>query len=97
MCVNFTYLNKTCLNDSYPFPKINHLVDSTAGFKYLSFFNANFGYYQILMHLDDKKKTTLYLKGEIFIIKQCHSGLRMLELLINEWLIKDSRINLKGL
>jgi len=76
MCVNFTDLNKTCLNDSYPFPKIDHLVESNASFKYLSFLNANFGYYQILMHLNDKKKTTFISEKGNFCYRAMSFGLK---------------------
>ena len=30
MCVNFTNLNKACPKDSYPLPRVDVLVDSTA-------------------------------------------------------------------
>ena len=30
MCVDFTKLNKACLKDNYPVPRIDLLVDSTA-------------------------------------------------------------------
>jgi len=40
MCVDFTYLNKAYPNDSYPFPKIDKLVDSTAGYEFLSSLNV---------------------------------------------------------
>ena len=30
MCMDFTDLNKACTKDSYPFPWVNVLVDSTA-------------------------------------------------------------------
>uniref|UniRef100_A0A2N9GHD1 Reverse transcriptase domain-containing protein n=1 Tax=Fagus sylvatica TaxID=28930 RepID=A0A2N9GHD1_FAGSY len=36
MCVDFTDLNKACPKDSYPLPRIDQLVDSTAGHKLLS-------------------------------------------------------------
>ena len=29
MCVDFTDLNKACPKDSYPFPRVDALVDST--------------------------------------------------------------------
>ena len=44
MCVNFTNLNKACPKDSYPFPHIDLLVDSTARHQLLSFMDAFFGY-----------------------------------------------------
>ena len=30
MCIDFTDLNKACPKDSYPFPRVDVLVDSTA-------------------------------------------------------------------
>ena len=47
MCVNFTNLNKAYPKDSYPLPRINQLVDSTAGHQLLSFMDAFSGYNQI--------------------------------------------------
>ena len=42
MCVDFTDLNKACPKDSYHLPRIDQLVDSTAGHKLLSFMDAFF-------------------------------------------------------
>ncbi|KAM1389680.1 hypothetical protein ACFX2I_017632 [Malus domestica] len=50
MCVDYTDLNKGCPNDSFPFPLIDKLIDSTAGCELLSFINAYSGYNQILMN-----------------------------------------------
>jgi len=44
MCLDFTDLNKACLKDSYPLPRIDMLVDSTAGHQLLSFMDAFSGY-----------------------------------------------------
>ena len=49
MCVDFTDLNKACPKDSYPLPRIDQLVDSTAGHQLLSFMDAFSGYNQIKM------------------------------------------------
>ena len=57
MCVDFTDLNKTFLKDSFPLPRINQLVDLTAGHKLLSFMDAFSRYNQILMDEDDQEKT----------------------------------------
>ena len=40
MCVDYIDLNKACLKDSYPLPRIDQLVDSTAGHQLLSFMDA---------------------------------------------------------
>ena len=53
MCVDFTYLNRACLKDSYPLPQIETLVDSTAKHELLSFMDAFSGYNQIKMNEDD--------------------------------------------
>ena len=31
VCIDFTDLNKTCLKDPFPFPRIDQLVDATVG------------------------------------------------------------------
>ena len=57
MCVNFTDLNNACPKDSFPLPRINQLVDSTARHKLLTFMDASFGYNQIQMAEEDQEKT----------------------------------------
>ena len=44
MCVDFTDLNKACPKDSFPLPKREQLVDSTAGDKLLTFMDVFAGY-----------------------------------------------------
>ena len=44
MCVDFTDLNKACPKDNFPLPRIDQLVDSTAGHKLLMFMDAFSGY-----------------------------------------------------
>ena len=57
MCVDFTDLNKACSKDSFPLPRIDQLVDSTAGHNLLRFMDVFFGYNQILMDKEDQTKT----------------------------------------
>ncbi|KAL5551786.1 hypothetical protein UlMin_001962 [Ulmus minor] len=47
VCVDFTDLNKACPKDSFPLPRIDQLVDATAGHELLSFMDAYSGYNQI--------------------------------------------------
>ena len=49
-CVDFTDLNKACPKDCFPLPRIDQLVDATAGHEVLSFMDAYSGYNQITMH-----------------------------------------------
>ena len=62
MCVDFTDLNRACPKDSYPLPRIDQLVDSTASHKLLSFMDAFSGYNQIRMDEVDQEKTLFVTK-----------------------------------
>ena len=53
MCVYFTNLNQACPKDSFPLPRIDQLVDSTARHKLLTFMDAFSGYNQIQMAEED--------------------------------------------
>ena len=53
MYVDFKDLNKTCPKDSFPLPRIDQLVDSTARHKLLTFMDAFLGYNQIKMTKED--------------------------------------------
>ena len=56
--IDFTNINKACPKDSFPLPRIDLIVDATAGHELLSFMDAFFGYNQISMDLDDQEKTS---------------------------------------
>ncbi|XP_073152557.1 uncharacterized protein [Henckelia pumila] len=58
MCVDFRDLNKACPKDCYPLPKIDQLVDSTAGHELLCFLDAYQGYHQIPLAREDKDKVS---------------------------------------
>lgn len=45
MCIDFRDLNKACPKDHYPLPRIDQLVDSTAGCEMLSMMDASQGYH----------------------------------------------------
>ncbi|XP_073120218.1 uncharacterized protein [Henckelia pumila] len=58
MCVDFRDLNKACPKDCYLLPRIDQLVDSTAGHELLSFLDAYQGYHQIPLAKQDKDKVS---------------------------------------
>ena len=58
VCVDFTDLNRACLKDPFPMPKINQLVDATYGHPRMSFLDAYQGYHQIALAAEDQEKTT---------------------------------------
>ena len=76
MCVDFTDLNKACPKDSYPLPRIDQLVDSTAGHRLLSFMDAFSGYNQIRMDKADQEKTSFVTSQSLFCYKVMHFGLK---------------------
>ena len=58
LCIDYTDINKACPKDPFPLPRINQIVDSTAGCDLLSFLDAYSGYHQIFMTKEDEEKTT---------------------------------------
>ena len=47
MCIDFNDINRACLKDHFPLPRIDQIVDSTVGCERLSFLDAYSGYHQI--------------------------------------------------
>ena len=76
MCVDFTDLNKTCPEDSYPLPRIDQLVDLTAGHQLLNFIDAFSGYNQIKMDEADQEKTSFITNQGLFCYKVMSFGLK---------------------
>ena len=74
--MDFTDLNKACLKDSYPLPRIDQLVDSTAGHRLLSFMDTFFGYNQIRMDETDQEKTSFVTSQGLFCYKVMPFGLK---------------------
>ena len=76
MCVDFTYLNKVCPKDNFPLPRIDQLVDSTAGHKLLTFMDAFSGYNQIRMVKEDQEKTAFITSQGLYCYKVMPFGLK---------------------
>ncbi|CAL9006556.1 unnamed protein product, partial [Prunus brigantina] len=76
VCVDYTDLNKACPKDNFPLPRIDQLVDSTSGNQLLSFMDAYSGYNQILMHDDDKAKTSFIIERGTYCYKVMPFGLK---------------------
>jgi hypothetical protein len=49
MCVDYTSLNKACLKDPYPLPRIDQITDSIVGSELLYFLDTYSSYDQIQM------------------------------------------------
>uniref|UniRef100_A0A2N9FWX9 Uncharacterized protein n=1 Tax=Fagus sylvatica TaxID=28930 RepID=A0A2N9FWX9_FAGSY len=76
MCVDFTDLNRACPKDSFPLPRIDQLVDSTAGHRLLTFMDAFSGYNQIMMDESDQEKTSFITSKGLFCYKVMPFGLK---------------------
>ena len=57
LCIDFTDINRACPKDSFPLPRIDLIVDATAGHELLGFMDAFSGYNHINMDPDDQEKT----------------------------------------
>ena len=78
VCVDYTDLNDAYPKDSFPLPRIDQIVDASAGHGMLSFLDAFSGYHQIPMHLPDAEKTSfitpygqLLLQCDAFRFEKC--------------------------
>ncbi|KAK0606003.1 hypothetical protein LWI29_033080 [Acer saccharum] len=76
MCVDYIDLNRACPKDSFPLPKIDQLIDSTAGNKLLSFMDAFSGYNQIMMHPANQDKTNFITGQGLYCYKVMPFGLK---------------------
>ena len=69
MCIDFMNLNKACLKDSFPPPRIDQLVEATAIYELLSFMDAYSGYNQILIYEPDKEHTSFIIDRGLYCYK----------------------------
>jgi hypothetical protein len=76
MCVDYTGLNKACPKVPYPLPRIDQIVDSTAGCETLSFLDAYSGYHQIKMKESDQLATSFITPFGMYCYVTMPFGLR---------------------
>jgi hypothetical protein len=76
MCIDYTDLNKHFPKDPFPLPRIDQVVDSTAGSLLLCFLDCYSGYHQIALHPDDNDKTTFIMPHGIYCYKVMTFGLK---------------------
>jgi hypothetical protein len=65
MCVDYTSLNKACLNDPFPLSRIDQVVDLTAGCELLNFLDAYSGYHKIPLAEADQPATTFIISLDV--------------------------------
>jgi hypothetical protein len=76
MCVDYIGLNKACPKVPYPLPRIDQIVDSTAGCETLSFLDAYSGYHQIKMKESNHLATSFITPFGMYCYTTMPFGLR---------------------
>ena len=76
LCIDFTDINKACPKDSFPLPRIDLIVDATAGHELLSFMDAFSGYNQISMDPNDQEKTSFVIAQGTYCYRVISFGLK---------------------
>src|SRR6266498_4510462 len=61
MCVHYTNLNKACTKDPFGLPRIDQVVDSTAGSELLCFLDAYSRYHQVSLNESNCIKTAFIM------------------------------------
>ncbi|XP_058192044.1 uncharacterized protein LOC131309421 [Rhododendron vialii] len=76
VCVDYTNLNDACPMDRFPLPRIEQMVDATAGCERLSFRDAYRGYHQIALDPEDQEKMAFISPRGTFCYKVVPFGLK---------------------
>ncbi|GJZ28313.1 reverse transcriptase domain-containing protein [Tanacetum coccineum] len=76
MCVDFTDLNKACLQDCYPLLEINWKVESLCGYPFKCFLDAYKSYHQIHMAESDEEKTAFHTGQGVYCYTKMPFGLK---------------------
>ena len=76
MYIDYTSLNKACPKDPFALPRIDQVIDSTAGCELLSFLDAYSGYHQIKLNPADRLKTAFITPFRAFYYLTMVFGLR---------------------
>ena len=76
MCVDYTDLNKHCPKDPFGLPRIDQVIDSTAGCVLLSFLDCYSGYHQIALKEEDQIKTAFITPYGAYAYKTISFGLK---------------------
>ena len=76
VCIDYTDLNKACPKDPFPLPRIDQIVDSTAGCDLLCFLDAYSRYHHISMCREDEDKTAFVMPSGVYCYTCMPFGLK---------------------
>ena len=74
--MDYMDLNNACPKDSFPLPRIDQIMDASAGHGMLSFLDAFSGYHQIPMHPPDEEKTSFITSHGLYCYNVMPFGLK---------------------
>lgn len=75
ICIDFRNLNKASQKDNFPLPNMEQTLHSVAGSELMFFLDGFSGYNQILVHPDDRLKTTFRTKWGTYAYQKMPFGL----------------------
>jgi hypothetical protein len=76
MCIDYTDLNRHYPKDPFPLPRIDQVIDSTAGSTLLCFLDCYSGYHHICLMVSDQDKTTSITLHGIYCYTAMNFGLK---------------------
>ena len=76
VCIYYTDLNDACLNDSFPLPRIDQIVDASAIDGMLSFLDAFSSYHKIPMYPSNVEKKSFITSHGLFCYNVMPFGLK---------------------
>jgi len=76
LCFDFRNLNKVCLKENYPFPKMDHILQRVVGSSRMSLLDGYLSYNQILVHQDDQLKIAFTTPWGTFMYAKILFGLK---------------------
>eukprot|EP00253_Pinus_taeda_P004642 PITA_04642 len=75
ICIDFRNLNKASQKYNFPLPTMEQILHSLAGSELMSFLDGFSGYNQVLVHPDDRLKTTFRTKWGTYAYQKMPFGL----------------------
>jgi hypothetical protein len=76
MCIDFTDLNKACVKDEFPLPRIDSLINAIATSELMSLLDCYAGYHQIRMKEEDEPKTSFITPSGTYCYLRMPKGLK---------------------
>ena len=76
MCVDYTHLNKHCPKAPFSLPRIDEVIDSTAGCELLCFLDCYSGYQQIALKEEDQIKMSFIMPFGAYYYMTMSFGLK---------------------